>query len=404
MIQNLPSLSDFKVEVTCPVKHYFKCTRCGLCCKGSVELTPREYEIIVKLAEKLNVRVPIEVKDYITHVKIVLKPVEDSEGEKWCVFLKREDNIATCIIYEHRPVFCRLFPLYIGISEALKTIYVDVIHCPEVRHERQDDYSELDVQYCRENTLQCISYNSELLESIPNLDKEVIVFDLGDTVAVAKLHLKYQLTKLISELMIRDISEKTTWLELLQRTLALQYAIRDIVSSFIGRKKPEDIAELARRLVLESISRANEEHVSEQEVFYLVNLALSDLGLKIDQDRVAVHDAKRMSIRVAKLDLSTLRLEVGDLLVYLREVIARLPTFFQIHHLPMEVVYSHGYFLIFAVASVYSSVLQDLDRDSKIASIDMGALPYVFKYVTALARSLYASQTGKNYVEVESLI
>ena len=404
-MDSLSEIYKFRVTLTTQVKHYFKCNRCGLCCKGSVELTPREYDEIVKLAEKLRVKVPIEVRDYVTHIKIILRPIEDQQGEKWCVFLRREDSTTHCMIYDKRPVFCRLFPLYMGVSNDLKTIYVDVIHCPEVRHTPQEEHTEVNEEFCTKIILESIEYNSEVLLSVPDLDKDVIVFELGDVVAIAKLYNKYMLVKSIGESILQDISEKSTWLELLEKTLALQYAVRDIVSVYIvGRKRPEDLAEIVRELLTQARSRMKEEIVSDAEVMYLAQAVLSDIGLKIDRESVAVHDAKNITIRAVKLDNAAFNTPIGKMIVYIEEILSRLPTFYQILHLPVEIVFSHGYFPIFVAASVYSNALADLDIDSKIASIDMGALPYVFKYVTALARSIYASHLGKSYIEVKSLI
>ncbi len=396
---------SINVVLTSKVHHYFKCSRCGLCCKGSVEITSSEYEKIVELARSLGVKVPVEIRDYITHTKIIMRPTEDSEGEKWCVFLRRENGQrSTCMIYSHRPSFCRLFPLYIGVLEEAYeglTVYVDVIHCPEVRHLSVEGYMELDEKTCAEIVLSCIKHNREILTSVPSLNKEVIVFELGDRVVTSSLLNKYKLVYELNRILIRGVSERSSWLELLQRTLAFQYAIREEISTLINSARKDEIAELARVLPERVRSRMDNVYVGEGEVTYMVNTALSDIGLKIDKERVMIHDARNIKLRVAMLDLAKLRENIGSMFVFLEESIARLPMFYQILHLPLEVMYSHGYFLVFTLAAVYSTVLADLDADARMASIDMGALPYVFKYVTALARTLYSSQVSKNYTAIE---
>ncbi len=68
--------------------------RCGLCCSLLVRLNSKDIERIKELGY-----------DDFTEIRKDEKILKRVNG--YCIFLKIEEGIATCTIYDHRPKVCR---------------------------------------------------------------------------------------------------------------------------------------------------------------------------------------------------------------------------------------------------------------------------------------------------------
>ncbi|GEM_PF-2566416 len=387
-----------RVVLTSDVPHYFKCTQCGLCCKGSVELTQEEYEKITKIASQLGIRIPIEIRDYIFQTKIIMRPVEDDKGEKWCIFLDRRGDKALCTIYEHRPSFCRLYPLYIGVSRELDTIFVDVVHCPHVRHVPQDDYARLDETYVSKVIDDIVSQNPSVLNIVPDLDRHCIILDLGDRVVACKLYRKYEIERKIVDNIVNLIDPDCTWLDVFRIILAFQMCIRDISSRLMFRTGLPAASELAKEVedCVKDV-QVNLSKIADREVVQQAKLILQDVGVRIDESMYYVYDVVHLKSKLYRLEDEDFRLRIGDMTMYVKEMLYRFPVYHQLHFLPLEMTLTHGYFPLVAMTMLYSVSLRDQDVWDRIANVDMSALPYVFKYVSTLVRLTYASRLREQW-------
>ncbi|NPA23362.1 MAG: YkgJ family cysteine cluster protein [Crenarchaeota archaeon] len=376
------------------VKHYFRCNMCGACCKGSVELTPREFEKIRQLGRKLGLRVPIELRDYIYVSKIIMKPIEDSEGEKWCVFLKREDGRALCQIYEDRPAFCRLYPLYMGYSREQDTIYVDVVHCPNMRHNDPRDREEIDQSYVEKCIKEIVERDDTILNIVPSLDRESIVLDLGDRIVTTKLYKKFYLVKEINEKILEMFRESDRKLrDILDIMFRFQSCIKD--STIEASNREISSIDGIRDTVMRGLERFYNNYMfRDPELSHTINLMMSDMGLSIESSLLVVHDMVSFKTRLFKIDYrELLDTYIGELSGIVSEYLCqRFPIFHQIYYLPLEVVYSHGFAPILIVLTIYYMCLRKIhDIDEIAACVDMGGLPYVFKYVSTFVKLTYSS-------------
>ncbi len=387
-----------EIVLTSDVPHYFKCTQCGLCCKGSVELTEKEYEKIVEHARRLGLRVPIEIRDYVFQTKIIMRPVEDEKGERWCIFLTKNDNRRVCSIYPDRPSFCRLYPLYIGVSKDLDKVYVDVVHCPEVRHVPDGEREPLDVSNVSKIVHEIISENPAVLNIVPDLDRHCIVLDLGDRVAACKLYHKYMIECTMFRRILSYVRPDVTWLELMKILLSVQSKLRDLSSSFMFRNELPTLNELEKQV--ESAVQEGVEDVSkinDGEVIQQARLILQDVGVRIDESLYYVYDVVNLKSKLFRLDDSDFRTCIGDMYMYVRELFHRFPVFHQLHFLPLEMVLTHGYLPLVVMTMLYTCSLKSQDVWCRMANVDMSALPYVFKYVSTLVRLTYASRLREQW-------
>lgn len=117
----------------------FECKRCGRCCIYSIpQFDKEEYERVAYIAEQIGidfVEVPIDgIDTYFTSktferfVEFMEKLKENPElGEKepalTCEFLKFENGVSHCLIYDLRPTVCREFGH--GKNKLLQCIHPD---------------------------------------------------------------------------------------------------------------------------------------------------------------------------------------------------------------------------------------------------------------------------------------
>ncbi len=373
---------------------------CGACCKGSVELTPREFEKIRELGKRLGLRVPIELRDYIYVSKIIMKPIEDSEGEKWCAFLRREDKKLLCQIYDERPSFCRLYPLYIGYSREQDTIYVDVVHCPNMRHEPSEDREEIDIKFVEKCINDVVKRDEMILNIVPVLDRESVVLDLGDRIVITKLYRKFELVKRLNRRIFEEFKNTNHKLrDLLQIMFKVQSCIKD--STIEASISDLSSIERIESTILGGIERIyNRYTFTDPEFSHIIRLIVCDMGLGVEDSYVIVHDMVSMKARLVKISYDDiLNTSLKDVMNIVREYLCeRFPIFHQIYYLPLEVLYTHGFAPIFIILSFYLLGLRRYHNVDEIAaSVDMGGLPYVFKYVSTFVKLTYTSYSQDSW-------
>lgn len=90
--------------------YYWKCGRCGECCtsmlgkKFGPAITPYEKEVLAKLAEYHHV--PFNIRPLTLDWKGQVSLWQFAEDR--CSFLSK---IGRCLIYDRRPLFCKMYPL-----------------------------------------------------------------------------------------------------------------------------------------------------------------------------------------------------------------------------------------------------------------------------------------------------
>src|SRR3989339_270711 len=77
----------------------FKCKRCGECCRS-----PRLYRADIARIKKAGHK----KEDFVYADNFGSNYIKDKKG--WCIFLKKNKETNSCIIYEFRPKICRLYP------------------------------------------------------------------------------------------------------------------------------------------------------------------------------------------------------------------------------------------------------------------------------------------------------
>lgn len=89
---------------------YFKCRRCGLCCK-EIGL-PYDSDTVIKLSDRMKVSISEIINRY--YGKVIKEGVSfDLQDEKGipCPFLKKNGEKHLCEIYDIRPSGCKMYPL-----------------------------------------------------------------------------------------------------------------------------------------------------------------------------------------------------------------------------------------------------------------------------------------------------
>ncbi len=391
-----------KIELTTDIVHYFQCNMCGACCKGSVELTPEEFEKIRSISKKLGIRVPIEVRDYIFTIKIIMKPVEDEQGERWCIFLKREKDKAICTIYEDRPTFCRLYPLYIGYSKENDTIYVDIVHCPNMKHVEVENFIKLDRENVQKIVHEIVEKNPQILDVVPDLDRTSVIFDLGDKAIITKLYKKYNIIREINRKLLNKLSFKCSILEFLENMFNIESSIRELSMKYM-REGLKDFN--IENIISQLFDKLSEYRYGKSDVINNMKVMTRDMGLAVDEDMYIIHDMISLKSKLVRIDVEDiLNCRICELYPYIQELVDRFPIFNQVYYLPLEIFYTHGMIPIVVLVSIYYIALRSYRSSDEIyACIDMGGLPYIFKYVGTLVKLSYTSysqDSWRRFVEI----
>ncbi len=93
----------------------FKCIRCGRCCIDTeMPLLPEDIERIMKLGFK---------REYFVTTELGYPSLRNVDGH--CVFYDPVKH--RCIIYEHRPLGCRVYPVVYDVESG--SVTVDLL-CP----------------------------------------------------------------------------------------------------------------------------------------------------------------------------------------------------------------------------------------------------------------------------------
>jgi len=117
----------------------FKCESCGKCCT-QIGL-PYDAGFIGRLSDYFGDDVVQLVSKYYGQVSSDGKSIEFDESKRTpCPFLKKNDDLLLCSIYNIRPEGCRLYPIetdwadggiscpgYLRVLEKLKTIEGEIL-------------------------------------------------------------------------------------------------------------------------------------------------------------------------------------------------------------------------------------------------------------------------------------
>ena len=335
-----------KIEITSnPIKHYFKCTKCGICCASTVELTYDEYKRIKQLSIEKNISIPIEIRDYITIIKYIMKPIEIEDIRK-CAFLLDLGSEKICSIYDQRPTYCRLYPLYPGYSSKEDTLYVDILHCPYTLHEFKEDFQEINNDFII-NTLEDIKkHEPNYLTIIPNLDREVALLQQDSRIYLVPMYLKYRIVQRINNVIINQLKDFTNPIDLIRSILDIQYQLRDIIVKIANIEKLIDI--LSTELTISKYP------ISDNECIYMIKTVLNDLGIRSSGNIYVIYDnINRKLCKIEFTDNKLYDIEFSKINDFVYEIFRRFAINYQIYYLPLEMIYSHGYLILFSLLSLY---------------------------------------------------
>lgn len=387
-----------KIEITSnPIKHYFKCTKCGICCASTVELTYDEYKRIKQLSIEKRISIPIEIRDYITIIKYIMKPIE-IENIRKCVFLMDLGSEKICSIYDQRPTYCRLYPLYPGYSSIEDKLYVDILHCPYTLHEFKEDFQEINDKFIIEVLKDVEEHEPNYLTIIPNLDREVVLLQQDSKVYLVPMYIKYKIVQIINNTIVNQLKDLTNFIEFIRSILDIQYQLRDLIIKISNIEKLPEF--LSNELVIGKYP------VSDNECIYMIKTVLNDLGIKSSGSVYVVYDnINRKLCKVEFSDNKICKLSISELNDFIYEIFRRFAINYQIYYLPLEMIYSHGYLILFSLLSLY--LMLDLENLYEYMCVyDCTGLPIVFKYVTTLVKNLhvYSSSPYLTYTYLEHLV
>ncbi len=358
--------------------HYFRCNYCGLCCEGPVELTERDYERIMKLAEQLNVKPIIEVKHQQDRVRRVMKPIQINDLVQECAFLVKDGDRRICRIYEQRPCYCRLYPIFIGISHILGEVYVDFLHCPGVTHTEQTGYTKLDAENVKETLMKTLEYDPEFIKIIPNMDRAV-VFAL--TAKHRELYvmwsLKYHIVKELNEILLRELETCENFLQVLYTLARFQHKVN------AGLKSVSSIFELPKEVEKERSCR----HIRIDDVWKGIRQSLELAEVVVGNDIVLLDNYYR-DVYAVEMSLASLReVNVNDLNSDMfREIFMRFSCNFQTCALPLDMMYIKGYAIILLIYCLYRSTCED--TVAALYNFDAVGLAVYTRYVNKLLGSM----------------
>ncbi len=368
------------LTITTPLPHSFKCNNCGLCCEGPVELSDRDYERLKNIRDDIDKFVELRKRN--SRIRRILKPVEKRELLQECIFLRREaDGRRLCSIYDQRPSYCRLYPLFVAYSRNLKKIYVDVLHCPGVKHE--EGMSDLEIL---KTINEVLSFDESFIDVIPSVDRAV-TFTLYHKFRDVYLDwkLKYSIVSELNGAFLRDIQYCENSIQLLMEFLRFQEKIKTII------REINDIFNIVDNIEKVKNMRPS---VSMRDVIKTLNNLLIVRALARDGSLIIVdnYDKNVYSIRLGIDYLRNLYIEHRDIEI-IREILYRLSTNIQTCALPVEYIYVQGYLNIILLYLIYRGVCNC--EDSCLYNLDsIGVSVYSRELVK------YMQSMGITYVEL----
>ncbi len=376
--------ADFKVALT-TVVHFFQCNNCGLCCEGPVELTTGDYERIIRLAKKLGREPIIEVKKGPHRLRRVMKPIRKDELLQECAFLIHEGPRRLCAIYSDRPCYCRLYPIFVGVSHVLREFYADVLHCPGVTHMEVSGYLRLDEQTISSMISEIISFDNEFINILPNMDRGVVLSlypKFRDLYIMWPL--KYQIVQQLNNMFIEEIKHCENFLQLLYEISRFQHRVNTAL------KMCDDIFRLSQN-VRECRDKA---HVKIDDVWKAIFECLRQAEIVVNRD-VILLDNYYKEVYGVELDIKELReLEVNNVdFDIINEIFRRFSCNFQTCALPLELMYVKGYAILLLLYSLYRNTCEDIV--ASLYNFDAVGLAVYTRYVNKLL-----SMLGLGYITI----
>ncbi len=330
----------------------FKCLRCGTCCYSGVELCPSEVKFLTSEYPWLKSYIVIKYqRDQALSAgpRYVLSPRRRVESVflQRCPFFKYVDDVGCCMIYDKRPNYCRVYPLFMGYLKHEDILIVDVLNCPGTFTEG----ATVDLTYVN-SILRELKFLDEYLKIIPNISPQVPLDNKGQVV-LSPLHRRELLNRIgttIGEI-LRQVPTQNFVRELVRLPLKLYFTLHTAKYHVLGNVlyvKPllQELEEIWTSLQIP------EDIVRElYQVLYstLMRPYLKYGVLKLpDVFRREFVSAPTISYALEKF----YRIQISDtaknmLLNYIAEVLSRVPTYFAIHKLPTPI-----YTLIITTTSV----------------------------------------------------
>ncbi|NPA23953.1 MAG: YkgJ family cysteine cluster protein [Crenarchaeota archaeon] len=367
------------LTITTPLPHSFTCNNCGLCCEGPVELSENDYKRLKSICDDVDRH--IEVRKRNGKVRRILRPVEKGELVQECIFLRREGDKRICSIYENRPSYCKLYPLFVAYSRNMRKMYVDILHCPEVRHENTNNMRD---EQILDSVRKIFDEDPTFIEVIPNVDKAVVFtfyYRFRDIYLDWKL--KYEIMIELNRILISEIRKCENSLQLMLEIYRFQEAVRESLRSINNIFN-----------ICEGVRGARRPHVSFHEFSRAVNDLLIVRALCRHGYMIIVDNYCKRVYNV-KLSIDYFRnmyLSSEDLSV-LEELLYRLSTNIQTCALPIEYIYTQGYLNIILLYLIYRGVCESFE--SCLYNLDAIGISVYSRELTKHMRNL-----GISYVEL----
>ncbi len=368
---------SLRVKLTTTLPHTFSCSYCGLCCEGPVELTERDYTRLMRLAEKLNVKLNVEPRG--SGRRYLMRPVPRDELLQECVFLRREGNRRLCSIYEHRPCFCQLYPIFVGYDWHLRELYADIIHCPGVEHSTSDTGTIISEDTVKRTVLEILNYDNSFLEIVPNLSRAVpfSLYPQFRELLVA-WSIKFQLVTALN----RELETRLDTCENLLHLIYVLASFQQIVNESI--RESTNVFEIPS-----TVSRKRARHIGLDQAFKVLVESLAKAGLTTHKKtEVVLLDNYNKTVYGVDLSLSELReFEIDSTtMLFVKECLYRLSCLFQTVALPLEIMYVRGLMLLLALCILYSN-LCDEAREF-MYNFDAVGLSVYTRYVVNMLKDL----------------
>lgn len=376
--------ANFRIVLTTGI-HYFQCNNCGLCCEGPVELTTRDYERIMRLAEKLGKEPIIEVKQGPHRLRRIMKPIQKDELLQECAFLIYDGPRRLCSIYSDRPCYCRLYPVFLGVSHVLGELYADVLHCPGVTHREQSGYMKLDEKTILEIVREIVEFDNEFINIIPNMDRGVVLSLYSKFRELYIMWpLKYQLVQQLNNILMREVEHCENFLQLLYEIARFQTKLNNTL------RECYDVFKLAQ-----DVEKYREKiHVRLDDVWKMVFDCLKQAEMVVDKDVVILDNYYKevYGVELNVKDLRELELDSVDI-EFIGEIFRRFSCNFQTCALPLEFMYVKGYAILLLLYCLYRNTCEDIV--ASLYNFDAVGLAIYTRYVNKLLSTL-----GLGYITI----
>ncbi|NPA70217.1 MAG: YkgJ family cysteine cluster protein [Crenarchaeota archaeon] len=367
------------ITITTPLPHSFNCNNCGLCCEGPVELSEKDYEILKKIRPDIDKY--IEIKRRNNKIRRILRPQEKSELLQECIFLKHEGGRRLCSIYDNRPSYCRLYPIFIAYSKNMRKVYVDVLHCPGVKHEENNSININKIL----NILQDIFNRDEtFIDIVPNVDRAVI-FSLYHKFRDIYLDwkLKYSIMVEMNNILLREVQQCENSLQILIEVYRFQERVKDTIRNI------DNIFNITDKIKESKCIKFSFNDFTKTLNNLLIVKALSRAGPLIIVDNYS------KKVYSAKLSIDFFRnisIEDKDIQV-ISEIFYRLSTNIQTCALPVEYAYVQGYLNVLLLYFIYRELCDNFD--ACLYNLDAVGLSLYSRELIQYMRSL-----GISYIEL----